>query len=514
MLGKQQLKETKRKDAKALHLIQQGIFPRIINATTSKEAWDILQKEYRGTLKREGTDKYIDMASGRSFLRVGVLNCADIIAVYTMWVLMTYLTDVWKLSITHAAAIVNVYSGLVGIMPIGMAFLLDHCLGSYWMLVLSSITYSLGLSLLVMSTPPVLSKVTGTCSAYEPACIGKTQSKLFYVALALIAVGKSSHSVSKDSFREENKENYSSRIGFRHYAVIVVCVAAIISVAYIKPWYEDRATPLLEEGEGNNNRLRLLRTPGLDETNLILRIIPMWMTFIVSGIVISVGNTYFLEQANHLNNKLGSLHLPVEFLLAYQNMAKWSKDRTYKKLETTAPAAILASVPLLNSVWCCIAAALVESKRLQVVRKYGLIDKPEATIPMSIFWMIPQMSFLGTIEDSAEKVITNFCAQEVPDSMKRYLPLLTDGVLGAGTIGSVLSVYIVNKVSKIGGRLGWFQDTLNKSRLDNYYWVLTVLSSINYIAFFLLILWFIKRMRMTKETERIDQAEDDVGVVV
>ncbi|KAF8377139.1 hypothetical protein HHK36_030512 [Tetracentron sinense] len=55
---KQQLKETKRKDAKALHLIQQGvadpIFPRIINATTSKEAWDILQKEYRGTLKKFG----------------------------------------------------------------------------------------------------------------------------------------------------------------------------------------------------------------------------------------------------------------------------------------------------------------------------------------------------------------------------------------------------------------------------------------------------------------------------
>ncbi|KAF8398877.1 hypothetical protein HHK36_014741 [Tetracentron sinense] len=199
-------------------------------------------------LIREGTDKYIDMASGRSFLRVGVLNCADIIAVYTMWVLMTYLTDVWKLSITHAAAIVNVYSGLVGIMPIGMAFLLDHCLGF---------------------------ELVGHVNSASP----------------FEAVGKSSHSVSKDSFREENKENYSSRIGFRHYAVIVVCVAAIISVAYIKPWYEDRATPLLEEGEGNNNRLRLLRTPGLDETNLILRIIPMWMTFIVSGIMISVGNT-------------------------------------------------------------------------------------------------------------------------------------------------------------------------------------------------------------------------------
>ena len=52
---KQQLKDHRKKDAKALSLIQQGvadsIFPRIINATKAKVAWDILQKEYRGTEK-------------------------------------------------------------------------------------------------------------------------------------------------------------------------------------------------------------------------------------------------------------------------------------------------------------------------------------------------------------------------------------------------------------------------------------------------------------------------------
>ena len=52
---KQQLNEQKKKDAKALALIQQGvahtIFPRIINATTAKEVWHILQKEYRVTYK-------------------------------------------------------------------------------------------------------------------------------------------------------------------------------------------------------------------------------------------------------------------------------------------------------------------------------------------------------------------------------------------------------------------------------------------------------------------------------
>ncbi|KAF8391985.1 hypothetical protein HHK36_022325 [Tetracentron sinense] len=414
-----------------------------------------------------------------------VLHCADIVAVYTMWVLMTYLTDVWKLSITHAAAIVNIYSGLVGIMPIVMAFLLDHCLSTHWMQVLSSITYSIGLSFLTMSTPPVLSKITGTCSAYEPACIGNTQSILFYAALALIAVGMSSQSVSKISFRKENQDNYSNHVGFREYAVMFVMVAAIISVSYIKPWSvrfgipaictvvatlmflstscfrpyikppqtsasrcEDTTISLLSSQTVDERGLSLLTTSGVDETSIILRIIPMWIAFIVCGIVISVGNTYFLAQANHMNRKLGSLHIPVEFLLWYYRMAKWTKHRAYEKAKTKVPAALLASVPLFNCILCCIIAALVESKRLHVVQKYGLIDKPEATIPMSMFWLLPQLSFLGAIENNAGEILTVFCSQEVPNSMKRYLPFLTEAVLGAGTIGSVLSVYIVNKKLK------------------------------------------------------------------
>ncbi|GMP42450.1 hypothetical protein CsSME_00012198 [Camellia sinensis var. sinensis] len=43
---KNQLKEQRKKDSKALSFIQQGvskaIFPRIINATKANEAWDIL----------------------------------------------------------------------------------------------------------------------------------------------------------------------------------------------------------------------------------------------------------------------------------------------------------------------------------------------------------------------------------------------------------------------------------------------------------------------------------------
>ncbi|XP_078166214.1 uncharacterized protein LOC144560863 [Carex rostrata] len=52
---KKQLKEDKMKDARALFLIQQGvaenIFSCIINATKSKDAWDMLQQEFKGSAK-------------------------------------------------------------------------------------------------------------------------------------------------------------------------------------------------------------------------------------------------------------------------------------------------------------------------------------------------------------------------------------------------------------------------------------------------------------------------------
>ncbi|KAK2998752.1 hypothetical protein RJ639_024479 [Escallonia herrerae] len=54
---KKQLEEVRQRDANALSTIQRGlaksIFPRIIRATTAKEAWDILEDEYHGDAKNK-----------------------------------------------------------------------------------------------------------------------------------------------------------------------------------------------------------------------------------------------------------------------------------------------------------------------------------------------------------------------------------------------------------------------------------------------------------------------------
>ena len=73
---------------------------------------------------------------------IAVLLWTDILAAYAVWVMMTNLTNVWRLNLTHAAAIVNMFTGAATIMPIVMAFHVNSFMGDSWMLLLSSLAYS------------------------------------------------------------------------------------------------------------------------------------------------------------------------------------------------------------------------------------------------------------------------------------------------------------------------------------------------------------------------------------
>lgn len=77
------------------------------------------------------------------FTSMTVLKWSDMLAKYAMWVMVTYLTDVWELSITKSAGIINLWTGTENLMQIVFAFLSDEFMGKYFMLLLSSIAYSI-----------------------------------------------------------------------------------------------------------------------------------------------------------------------------------------------------------------------------------------------------------------------------------------------------------------------------------------------------------------------------------
>ncbi|KAJ0459953.1 putative proton-dependent oligopeptide transporter family, MFS transporter superfamily [Helianthus annuus] len=522
-----------------------------------------------------------------TFVRISALIWADLLAAFAMYVMMTYLTNVWKLSTTHAAGIVNIWNGITPALAFGFAFIVDTFMGDFYMLIISSISYSVGLGLLTMSTPAI----SGPCKQDDKKCIGHAQKVLFYTALPLIAVGMAGHMVSLAPFldlqtrnknerdvekkkkkenerkineNENGKENKPGGIGLPYvrpwklrFGIPAIC-SVVATLLFFTGWrYYDRDPPKgspltttvrvfvatarnfskpmpnptdlynendthptsslrlfdkaaikLPEGQ-QPNRWKVCDVREVEDTKIGIRLLPMWLTFIVVGIVLSIGNTYYLEQANHMDRKLGKIKVTIPIFLLFYTTTSSIFARFYSLLTMTtkkyAPPIGIATGMIL-SVLCCITAAKVETRRLHRSRDHGLLDKPGDKIPMSIFALLPQFMLLAAVDGIANTSITGFFRHQTPESLHKYLMYFTKGVLGLGSMASVLSVYIVEKVSENNGKRNWFQYTLNQSRLDRYYWVLAALSAVNLVVYVFVALFY-----KYKETPEGDEDEAEGG---
>ncbi|KAH6769237.1 hypothetical protein C2S51_014573 [Perilla frutescens var. frutescens] len=439
----------------------------------------------------------------KSAIRISALLWADILVGYAMFVMQDYLTDVWGLSFTHAAAILNIWNGISFILqPLFLFFVVDAFLGNFGMLVISSTTYTLGIFFLFMSAPPILANSTGTCKQYEQECIGRTQKALFYTGMALIAVGVAGNKVSVSSFLQEQGEethDYGAVIGcLRIPSMIMVALIGLIgaiALPYIKPWTIRFGIPAIctaiawlsfltglccykynKVGPERNKIVKMCRMFSLD-------MLPMWITFIACGIVSSTGNTYFVEQAKNLDRNLGKWKVPTQVLLLAQTWLGRLLAFVAGLIFKGSTSGVI--VAKLFAVLCCTAAALIEKMRLNKVRNHSLLDSPDEDIPMSVYWLLFQFVLLGGLDLLLEKSVDEFNQDESDgeESERQWLEIFTKGVSGVGYLCSVLLVYVVGRISGKGGKPSWFQFTLNRSRLDRYYWVLAVLSGVSILLF-------------------------------
>ncbi|KAL3501684.1 hypothetical protein ACH5RR_036133 [Cinchona calisaya] len=253
----------------------------------------------------------------------------------------------------------------------------------------------------------------------------------------------------------------------------------------------DKAAIREEQVTVNNNRWKLCTVTEVEETKIIITMFPIWITFIILGVVTSIGSTYFVEQANHMNFKIGKLKLPNSIHLIMYETAKSQFSVMYWFIATYlgeagrkryAPVVGIA-IATLFSVLYCIVAASVETRRIHVIRHRGLLNKPDNAIPMSVFWLLPQYILLAGLDSFYENSVAPFLSDQSPPSMKKYLVYFNPGLSGLGIMGSVLSVFLVGRISQKRGTENWFQYTLNRSRLDYYYWALAVLSAANFFWF-------------------------------
>ncbi|KAL6515667.1 hypothetical protein OROHE_018701 [Orobanche hederae] len=246
---------------------------------------------------------------------------------------------------------------------------------------------------------------------------------------------------------------------------------------------------------------KVCRMSDIEEAKAFLRLVPIWATCLVYALVFSQSSTLFTKQGVTMDRYITpSFQVPpaslqslisfsiVVFILIYDRILVPAARAVSKKPSGISMLQRIGSGMFLSLISMVI-AALVERKRLQTATKYGLVDSPKATVPMSVWWLAPQYSLFGISEAFTMVGLQEFFYDQVPVDLRSLGLALYLSIFGIGSFISSFLISAIEKVTSGPGRDSWFSDNLNRAHLDYFYWTLAVLSVAAFVAY----LYFAKK---------------------
>ncbi|XP_004503208.1 protein NRT1/ PTR FAMILY 5.6-like isoform X2 [Cicer arietinum] len=233
------------------------------------------------------------------------------------------------------------------------------------------------------------------------------------------------------------------------------------------------------------NPWRLSTVTRVEETKLIINIIPIWLTSLTTGICVAQGSTLFVKQAASMNLKLSdNFTIPPASVSSAAAFGTIICVPIYDKIIVPFMRKVTGnergisilrriSIGLTFSIILMIVAALIEAKRLKMQKS------------MSVFWLVPQYLILGFGDAFSLVGLQEYFYDQVPDSMRSLGMALYLSVIGVGSFLSSFLITIVDHVTKKNGK-SWIGKDINSSRLDKFYWMLAVINALNLCVYIFL----------------------------
>ncbi|KAJ4808889.1 Protein NRT1/ PTR FAMILY 8.1 [Rhynchospora pubera] len=266
---------------------------------------------------------------------------------------------------------------------------------------------------------------------------------------------------------------------------------------------------------GPANAWRLCTVTQVEELKSIVRLLPIWASGIVFSTVYSQMSTMFVLQGNTLNPHIGPhFKIPAASLSIFYTLSVIMWVPIYDRILVPVVRSITGrergftqltrmGIGLVISIFAMLAAGFLEIVRLHIIHRDNLYDSTDY-IPISIFWQIPQYFLIGAAEVFTFIGQLEFFYDQAPDAMRSMCSALSLTTNALGNYLSTLLVTIVTHITTKNGKLGWIPDNLNRGHLDYFYWLLAILSVINFLVYLLISNWY-----TYKKTE--DDFEDDMG---
>ncbi|KAK7322397.1 hypothetical protein VNO77_25776 [Canavalia gladiata] len=245
----------------------------------------------------------------------------------------------------------------------------------------------------------------------------------------------------------------------------------------------------------------------VEEAKAVLRLVPIWATSLIFAVVFSQSSTFFTKQGVTMDRKIfPGFYVPPASLQSFISLSVVLFLPIYDRIIvpiarsfTGKPSGITMlqriGTGMFLSAISMVIAAFVEMKRLKMARDYGLIDMPDVTIPMSVWWLIPQYVLFGIADGFTMVGLQEFFYDQVPDELRSVGLSLYLSIFGVGSFLSSFLISVIQTATGKDGRDSWFASNLNRAHLDYFYAVLAALSAVEISAF-----WFFSKSYVYKRT--------------
>lgn len=313
--------------------------------------------------------------------------------------------------------------------------------------------------------------------------------------------------------KHTSRLRYLSHMNFVRFILMYIYSWKLTQINSMNRFLDKAAIIEEKNGERKESPWRLVTVTRVEETKLVLNLVPIWLTSLTVGVCVAQGTTLFVKQAAVTN-----LRISKNFKIPAASMASVSAVGTIiavpiydrimvpilrKMTGNERGISILKriGIGMTSSVMLMIVAALVEAKRLRMSANHHT---------MSVFWLIPQYLILG-IGDSFSLVgLQEYFYEEVPESMRSLGMALYLSVLG---VGFFLSSFLIIMVDHLTGKSGksWIGKDINSSRLDRFYWMLAVINALVLCLFILVTKRYtykaVQGRGMDTDCHKIDEVE-------
>ncbi|CAL9057289.1 unnamed protein product [Musa banksii] len=263
----------------------------------------------------------------------------------------------------------------------------------------------------------------------------------------------------------------------------------------------DRAAIDVDPGAKQGKRW-LPTLTDVEEVKIVIRMLPIWATTIMFWTVYAQMTTFSVSQATTMDRRIGpSFRIPPGSLTVFFVGSILLTVPVYDRVVVPVSRRLTGNphgltplqrigAGLVLSILAMSAAALTEIKRLGVARSTPAALENGATVPMSVFWLIPQFFLVGAGEAFTYIGQLDFFLRECPKGMKTMSTGLFLSTLSLGFFVSSALVTVVHKVTGESGHGAWLADNLNRGKLYNFYWLLAVLCLVNLVAYLVVARWY------------------------